>query len=238
MYRQPNLVAWKQNLLYFPFQLVIIMLSCKSFDLGQAAIAALVSAVLVLFSPSVQAQSVSDGVLYIGGIGGTFDAERPPLRSGLMWTNEEADSAGIGRFYIGYREGANAVEFSVNTIGDYTIDCSGTSLERAGGDGIQTAERGSTSVNWLYHLGSEQLSIFPKLGLAYAEADEGDGDCSYYYSLDEEEGTKFSGFSAVYGIGMELRFGTNIAIRAEIDTGTSKLEAENYSVGAGLSVYF
>ena len=222
------------------------MISCKSFDLGQAAIAALVSAVLVLFSPGVQAQEVStangtsgslDGQFYIGGIQGRFDAEPPSLPPGLMWTN--VPESRIRRIYIGYREGANAVEVSINAIEPFTINCRGTGLERPGGDGIQkTSVRGGISVNWLYHYGSEQVSIFSKLGLAKAKADTGDGDCGYHYIVDGEETTKFSEFSAVVGIGMEVRIGTNIAIRADIDKGTSKLEAENYSAGAGLSIYF
>ena len=153
---------------------------------------------------------------YIGIAGGLFYEDLP---SGF----ESDDDAGAFRLYGGYRwETGAAAEISLNGIADLKLDCPG---------GQQTVERGSVSAVGLYHLPlGEKFSVFPKFGLAYAQVDSGNDAC-VVYSDD-------STIAVVYGGGAEFRATENIAVRADIDKGTSGLDDEQFAWTIGLSFYF
>lgn len=194
----------------------------------QTIIAALMSAALLFAAPAAFAQeeekkenNLSGG--YIGIAGGLFDEDSPPAAPGYEYTG--GDDAGVFRLYGGYLwEHGAALEASLNGIADLKLDCS------ASGGGQQTIERGSFSVAGLYHFRFGRLSFFPKLGMAYAEVDSGNDSC-VTYSDD-------STFSVVYGGGVEFRATDSVALRADIDKGTSGLDDENFAWSAGLSFYF
>lgn len=196
----------------------------------QTIIAALMSAALLFTAPAAFGQEeeeekktndLSGG--YIGIAGGLFDEDSPPAAPGFEYT--EGDDAGVFRLYGGYRWGSGgALEASLNGIADLKLDCS------ASGGGQQTIERGSFSVAGLYHFRLGKLSLFPKLGMAYATVDSGNDSC-VTYSDD-------SALSVVYGGGVEFRATDSVALRADIDKGTSGLDDENFAWSAGLSFYF
>lgn len=202
------------------------MFSSKFFDLGQSIVGAFIVGALMFVSPAVFAQGgahLSGG--YIGIIGGSVDEDPPP---GYVPTGDS--NAGTVRLYGGYRWPNNiAVELSLNAIGDEKLTCSA---------GTQTIERGSSSVSWLYHLHlNDTFSVFPKFGIAGISYDYGNRLCGIRYV--DEDGTEVSeGASLVVGVGAEFRVSDNLGIRVDIDKGTLGIEEENYSVGAGLSVYF
>ena len=187
-------------------------------QITQTVITALFGA-LMLASPAFGQESgqektdLSGG--YIGIAGGLFYEDLP---SGF----ESDDDAGAFRLYGGYRwKTGAAAEISLNGIADLKLLC-GTE---------QTVERGSVSAVGLYHLPlGEKFSVFPKLGLAYAQVDSGNDAC-VVYSDD-------STIAVVYGGGAEFRATENIAVRADIDKGTSGLDDEQFAWTIGLSFYF
>ena len=197
-------------------------------QITQTVITALFGA-LMLASPAFGQESgqektdLSGG--YIGIAGGLFYEDSPPAAPGYTY-GDDGDDAGAFRLYGGYRwETGAAAEISLNGIADLKLDCS------VSGGGQQTVERGSVSAVGLYHLPlGEKFSVFPKLGLAYAQVDSGNDAC-VVYSDD-------STIAVVYGGGAEFRATENIAVRADIDKGTSGLDDEQFAWTIGLSFYF
>ena len=193
----------------------------------QSIITSMLGAALA-FAPAVFAQDAENKLAggYIGIAGGQFHEDSPPAPPGYRYSDD--DNAGAFRFYGGYRwENGGALEASLNGVGDLKLDCSAFT----GAGGQQTVERASFSVVGLYHLQlGGRFSVFPKLGLAYAEVDSGNNAC-VTYSDD-------SAVSVVFGAGAEFRIVENIAFRADIDKGTSGLDDEKFAWTAGLSFYF
>ena len=204
----------------------------KLFNLSRIFVVAFISSTLTLISPVAFAQDGASSIKgYIGVVGGRFDEELPSGYMNPEGGGTESDSAGVGRFYLGFRhEQGTAWELSFNRIGDLVLECPSS----AGGK--QTIERNSISLTSLYHIGGEGFTIFPKIGLAYATVDSGDGRCVRYSTEGSESDD--STLSLVYGIGAELLIEDVLGIRAEFDKGTSGLNDENYAWAVGLSVYF
>ena len=193
----------------------------------QTIIAALMSAALLFAAPAAFAQeeeekenNLSGG--YIGIAGGVMDED---AAEGFTLS----DDAALFRILGGYRmENGVAVELSYNQYSDVRVSsCSDNNL----------LERHSLALSALYHfqLGS-QFSVFPKVGFAYAQVDDGlpDGFVgSGCLGYSDDSGTDF-----LYGAGAEFRVTDNVALRADIDKGASALDSENFAWSAGLSFYF
>ena len=199
----------------------------------QFIITAFLSAAFMFTAPAAfgqEGENDNSGV-YIGVAGGQFYDDPPPAPAGYEYTGD--DNAGTFRLYGGYRTAESAlpgdslaIELSSNVIADLKLDCSVIP-----GGGEQTVEQGSISLVSLYHFHiGERFSVFPKLGVAYAEIDGGDGPC-VTYSDD-------SALAPVFGGGMEFRISDNLAFRADIDKGTSGLDDEKFVWTAGLLLYF
>ena len=208
----------------------------------QAIIAALIGGIVMLAAPAAFAQEEKDlGGGYIGIAGGILYDDKPPNSRG-------DDKAGTYRLYGGYRaEGGGALELSLNGIADLKVTCTSVFYIPGAPDPFnplsppllipsvsfreQTVERMSASLVGLYHFQfTENFSVFPKIGLAYAKVDGGNDFCVNY---SDDDGTSF-----VYGGGAEFRFSENVAFRADIDKGTGGLDDEKFAWTAGFSFYF
>ena len=175
--------------------------------------AAILSAAFIL-TPAAFGEDLSGG--YVGIAGGLIQEDAP-----TGFTADE--NAGLFRLYGGYRgEAGGALELSYHGFGDLEVSCSGST---------QTVERSAISLAALYHFQlGDKFSLFPKVGFAYAEVDDGNEAC-LAYSDDSATGILFGG-------GMEFRMVENLAFRADIEKGTSRLDDENFIWSAGLSIYF
>ena len=194
----------------------------------QAIIAAIASVALMFITPAAfgQEEGSDKSGVYIGFAGGFIHEDLPQGFGGY-------DRGGVFRGYGGYRwKNGGALEFSYNRFADLKVSCL---LSIGGPTGViasgNTVERQSFSLNGLYHfpLGS-RLSVFPKVGFAYARVDDGSGNC-LQYSDDTATGFLFGG-------GAEFRILDNLAFRADIEKGTSRLDDEKFIWSAGFSFYF